>query len=70
MSLVLSIHVLFISLMHLVNGAQLLIIIFCLLFSAGGDRGAGAVFANVIVALKSIYALLYNHINLTLALKF
>ena len=56
MSLALSIHVLFISLMHLVNGAQFLIIIFCLLFSAAAAAAAATVFATVIVALKSIHA--------------
>ena len=59
MSLALSIHVLFISLMHLVNGAQFLIIIFCLLFSAAAAAAVAAaatVFATVIVALKSIHA--------------
>ena len=70
MTLALSICILFIALMQLVNGAQFLIIIFFLLFAAAAAAAAVAVFRTVIVALKSIYMQRYNHINLTLALKF
>ena len=52
MSLVLSIHVLFISLMQSVNGALFLIIIFFLLFGAA----AVPVFGISMVPLTSIYA--------------
>ena len=71
MTLALSICILFIAVMQLVNGAQYLIIIFFLLFAAAASAAAAtAVFRTVIVALKSIYMQRYNHINLTLALKF
>ena len=61
MSLVLSIYVLFISLMQPVNGPQFSVIIFFLLFVFG----AVPVFGTVIVPLASIMHH-YNHINLTL----
>ena len=64
MSLALSICVLFISLMQLVNGGQDLIMIFFLLFGS-----AAAVFGTVKLH-SQIYMHHYNHINLTLALKF
>ena len=53
MSLALSIHVLFISLLLLVTGAQFLIIIFFLFFASAP---ATAVFWILIVALTRIYA--------------
>ena len=51
--------------MHSVNGAQLLIIIFFLLFGFA----VAPLFEPVIASLTNI-TYQYNHINLTLALKF
>ena len=68
MSLALSICVLFISFMQLVNGAQDLIIVFFLLFGSAA-AAAAAVFGTVKLH-SQIYMHHYNHINLTLPLKF
>ena len=69
MSLALSICVLFISFMQLVNGAQDLIIVFFLLFGSAAAAAAAAVFGTVKLH-SQIYMHHYNHINVTLPLKF
>ena len=69
MYLALSIWILFISLMELLNGSQFLIIMIFLSFAAAAAATA-AVFGTVIVALRCIYVHHYNHIDLTLTLKF
>ena len=58
MSLVLSLCVSFVSLIHFVNGAQFLIFIFFLLFA---PASAAAMFGTVIIAITNIYTLLLLH---------
>ena len=70
MSLALSICVLFISFMQLVNGAQDLIIVFFLLFGSAAAAAAAAAVFGTVKLHSQIYMHHYNHINVTLPLKF